>query len=75
MFISVRSVTGRFFVQKLFSHIDKNSEGKFEDMFLVKIANKGTSLRSGNPVCLFIHFHYSSVFIRVFLQWPAIPIR
>ena len=30
---------------ELYSHIDeKNSGRKFEDMFLVKIANKGTSL-------------------------------
>ena len=29
--------------QELYSHIDKNSGEKFEDMFLVKIANKGTS--------------------------------
>ena len=28
----------------LYSHIDKNSGEKFEDMFLVKIASKGTSL-------------------------------
>ena len=32
------------FFQELYSHVDKNSGGKFEDMFLVKIANKGTSL-------------------------------
>ena len=34
----------QFFFQELHSHIDKNSGKKFEDMFLVKIANKGTSL-------------------------------
>ena len=33
------------FFQELYSHIDKNSGGKFEDMFLIKIANKETSLR------------------------------
>ena len=33
------------FFQELYSHIDKNSGEKFEDMlFLVKIANKETSL-------------------------------
>ena len=34
----------QFFFQELYSHIDKNSGKKFEDMFLVKIANKGISL-------------------------------
>ena len=38
MSIFERSVTCSFF------HVDKNSGGKFEDMFLVKIASKGTSL-------------------------------
>ena len=33
------------FFQELYSHIDKNSWEKFQDMFLVKIANKGTSLK------------------------------
>ena len=33
-----------FFFQELYSHIDKNSGETFEDMFLVKIASKGTSL-------------------------------
>ena len=32
------------FFQESYSHIDKNSGEKFEDMFLVKIASKGTSL-------------------------------
>ena len=32
------------FFQELYSHIDKNSGEMFEDMFLVKIASKGTSL-------------------------------
>ena len=32
------------FFQELYSHFDKNSGEKFEDMFLVKIASKGTSL-------------------------------
>ena len=40
-----RSVTRRFF-QESYSHIDKNSGEKFEDMFLVKIASKGTSLKA-----------------------------
>ena len=31
-------------MRELYSHIDKNSGGKFEDMFLVIIASKGTSL-------------------------------
>ena len=31
-------------LNELYSHIDKNSGEKFEDMFLVKIASKGTSL-------------------------------
>ena len=35
----------QFFFQELYSHIDKNSGEKFEDMFLVKIASKGTSLK------------------------------
>ena len=43
MSIFERSVTCSFF-QELYSHIDKNSGEKFEDMFLGKIANKGTSL-------------------------------
>ena len=34
----------QFFFQELYSHMDKNSGEKFEDMFLVKIASKGTSL-------------------------------
>ena len=34
----------QFFFQELYSHIDKNSGEKFEDMLLVKIASKGTSL-------------------------------
>ena len=37
----------QFFFQELYSHIDKNPGEKFEDMFLVKIANKGTSLING----------------------------
>ena len=43
MLIFQRSVTCSFFLE-LYSHIDKNSGEKFEDMFLVKIASKGTSL-------------------------------
>ena len=43
MSIFQRSVTCSFF-QELYSHIDKNSGEKFEDMFLVKTASKGTSL-------------------------------
>ena len=35
----------QFFFQELYPRIDKNSWGKSEDMFLVKIASKGTSLR------------------------------
>ena len=38
----------QFFFQELYSHIDKSSGGggrKFTDMFLLKIANKGTSLK------------------------------
>ena len=34
----------QFFFQELHSHINKNSGEKLEDMFLVKIASKGTSL-------------------------------
>ena len=45
MSVFERSVTCSFF-QELYSHIDKNSGEKSEDMFLVKVANKGTSLRS-----------------------------
>ena len=44
MSIFERSVTCSFFFQELYSYIDKNSEEKFEDTFLVKIANKGTPL-------------------------------
>ena len=36
----------QFFFQELYSHTDKNSGEKFEDMFLVKIANKGTFLNA-----------------------------
>ena len=32
------------FLEELYSNIDKNSEEKFEDTFLVRIATKGTSL-------------------------------
>ena len=32
----------QFFFRELYSHIDKNSGEKFENMFLVKTANKGT---------------------------------
>ena len=32
------------FFQELYSHIHKNSGKKFENMFLAKIASKGTSL-------------------------------
>ena len=44
MLIFQRSVICSFFFQELYSHIDKSSGGKVEDMFLVKIASKGTSL-------------------------------
>ena len=43
MSIFERLVTCSAF-QELYSHIDKNLGEKFEDMSLVKIANKGTSL-------------------------------
>ena len=33
------------FFQELYSHTDKNPGEKFEDMFLIKIASKGTSLK------------------------------
>ena len=36
--------------QELYSHIDKNSGEKFEDMFPVKITSKGTSLRLKSPL-------------------------
>ena len=36
----------QFFFQELYSHINRNSGEKFKDMFLVKIASKGTSLTS-----------------------------
>ena len=39
MSVSERSVTCSFF-QELYSLINKNSGEKFENMFLVKIANK-----------------------------------
>ena len=44
MSIFERLVTCRVFFQELYAHIDKNSGEKFEDMFLVKIANKGNPL-------------------------------
>ena len=34
----------QYFCQESYSHIDKNSGEKFEDMFLVNIASKGTSV-------------------------------
>ena len=43
----------QFFFQELYSHIDKNSGEKFEDMFLVKIAIKGTSLNPGSDLMEF----------------------
>ena len=43
MSIFQRSVTYTFF-QELYSHIDKNSGKKSEDIFLFKIASEGTSL-------------------------------
>ena len=45
MSIFQMSVTCSFF-QDLCSHIDKNPWGKFENMFLVKIASKGISLKA-----------------------------
>ena len=47
----------QIFFQELYSHIDKNSGEKFKDMFLVKIARKGTSLsclKSGVDYSCFI---------------------
>ena len=38
------------FFQELYSHIDKKSGGKFEDMFLIKISNKRTSLTVKNEI-------------------------
>ena len=43
MYIFERSVTCSLF-QELYSHIDKNSGEKFENMFLVKITSKRTFL-------------------------------
>ena len=40
----------QFFFQELYSHIDKNSGEKFEDMFLVKIESKGTPLSDFNKI-------------------------
>ena len=37
------------FFQELHLHIDRNSGEKFEDMFLVKLASKGTSLNQMKP--------------------------
>ena len=53
MSIFERSVSCSCF-QGLYSHIDKNSGKKFEDMFLVEIANNGTSLIH----ILFSYFFY-----------------
>ena len=44
----------QFFFQELYSDIDHNSGEKFEGMFLVKIASKGTSLRASHPLRDFI---------------------
>ena len=47
-------VTCSFF-QELYSHIDNNSGKQFEDMFLVKIASKGTSfiaLADNSSACM-----------------------
>ena len=44
MSIFERSVTCRFLFQELYSHIDKSTWEKVEDMFLVNIANKGIPL-------------------------------
>ena len=52
MSIFQRSVTCSFF-QELYSHIDKNSGEKFEDMFLVEKASKGSSFR--NQDLKFLH--------------------
>ena len=41
----------QIFFQELYSHVDKNSGEMFEDMFLVKIASKGTFLILGLQVC------------------------
>ena len=43
------------FFKEFYSHIDKNSGRKVEDMFLVKIANKGTSLNP-EPTSVTIQF-------------------
>ena len=49
------------FFQELYSHIDKNLGEKFEDMFLVKIANKGTSLKAfKRPKCIDACIHSSA---------------
>ena len=45
LLIFERSVTCRFFCG-LYSSVDKNLGKKFEDVFLFKIANKGTTLRN-----------------------------
>ena len=51
---------------QLYSHFDKNSGERFEDMFLVKIASKGTSLNS-------IHWTLNKFFIlkSAESEWPS----
>ena len=39
----------QFFFQELYSHTAKNSGDMSEDMFLIKIASKGTSLIDRTP--------------------------
>ena len=57
------------FFQELYSHIDKNSGKNFEDMFLVKLASKGTSLNRLWSSPVFFALKYSVNCWRHFRQF------
>ena len=58
----------QFFFQELYSHIDKNSGKKFEDMFLVKIASKGTSLIAFELVNPLLYIYFPSFEYIIFVK-------
>ena len=71
-------------MQVFFLLIVKNSWKKFEDMFLVNIANKGTSLNGDNKytashICKMIEFFMDNIYVRfggqLFRQTGGIPMR
>ena len=63
----------QFFFQQLYSHIDKNSGEMFEDMFLVKIASKGTSLKvKGTSVSYSVWIPKSDFYFPAPIKyWPS----